>query len=238
MHDEALRLYNEPENHLIMESAAIVSAETVNSTRVQDTIKLASCMGASLVGIATCTAMLRETRILTELLRKAGFEVQVVGCKLESNMKADLNIDAPSLAEDCVICNPIMQALLLNDAKTDLNILMGICVGHDALFCKYSNAPAVTLVAKDFMTVHNPCSVLYAADSVYKRKLEKQLGKSRPAKGNEALKTPPARHERLMLDVKDNSPKGQKRQDGKPDGRHQERGQEIHDRNLLDLQDG
>ena len=50
MHDEALRLYNEPENHLIMESAAIVSAETVNSTRVQDTIKFASCMGASLVG--------------------------------------------------------------------------------------------------------------------------------------------------------------------------------------------
>lgn len=45
MHDEALRLYNEPENHLIMESAAIVSAETVNSTRVQDTIKFASCMG-------------------------------------------------------------------------------------------------------------------------------------------------------------------------------------------------
>lgn len=95
MHDEALRLYNEPENHLIMESAAIVSAETVNSTRVQDTIKFASCMGASLVGIATCTAMLRETRILTELLRKAGFEVQVVGCKLESNMKADLNIARP-----------------------------------------------------------------------------------------------------------------------------------------------
>lgn len=183
MHDEALRLYNEPENHLIMESAAIVSAETVNSTRVQDTIKFASCMGASLVGIATCTAMLRETRILTELLRKAGFEVQVVGCKLESNMKADLNIGAPSLAENSVICNPIMQALLLNDAKTDLNILMGICVGHDALFCKYSNAPAVTLVAKDFMTVHNPCSVLYAADSVYKRKLEKTIGEIASGKG-------------------------------------------------------
>ena len=183
MHDEALRLYNEPENHLIMESAAIVSAETVNSTRVQDTIKFASCMGASLVGIATCTAMLRETRILADLLRKAGFEVQAVGCKLESNMKADLNIGAPSLAEDCVICNPIMQALLLNDAKTDLNILMGICVGHDALFCKYSNAPAVTLVAKDFVTVHNPCSVLYSADSVYRGKLEKTIGKIASAKG-------------------------------------------------------
>ena len=172
MHDEVLRLYNEPENHLIMESAAIVSAETINSTRVQDTIKFASCMGASLVGIATCTAMLRETGILAGLLRKAGFEVRAVGCKLESNKKADLSIDAPSMSEDSIICNPIMQAMLLNDAKTDLNILMGICIGHDALFCKYSNAPAVTLVAKDFLTVHNPCSVLYSADSVYKRKLE------------------------------------------------------------------
>ena len=76
-----------------------------------------------------------------------------------------------------------MQALLLNDAKTDLNILMGICVGHDALFCKYSNAPAVTLVAKDFMTVHTPCSVLYAADSVYKRKLEKTIGEIASGKG-------------------------------------------------------
>ena len=28
------------------------------------------------------------------------------------------------------------RLLLLNEAKTDLNILMGICVGHDALFCR------------------------------------------------------------------------------------------------------
>ncbi len=184
LHEEALRLYNEPENHRIMESAAVVSAQTANSSRVQDVIKFASCMGASLIGIATCTAMLRETRILAELLKKAGFDVQVFGCKLESNTKADLGLDTCPISEDSVICNPIMQALLLNEAKTDLNILMGICVGHDALFCKYSDAPAVTLVTKDFLTAHNPCSVLYTAESIYKRKLESTIEEVAQAKGN------------------------------------------------------
>ena len=32
------------------------------------------------------------------------------------------------------ICNPILQAEILNKEKTDLNIVMGLCVGHDSLF--------------------------------------------------------------------------------------------------------
>ena len=64
-----------------------------------------------------------------------------------------------------------MQALLLNEAKTDLNILMGICVGHDALFCKYSDAPVTTFATKDFLAGNNPCAVLYTAHSCYKKKL-------------------------------------------------------------------
>ena len=172
MHNDAMRLYNLPENHQIMECAAKVSANTVNSTRVQDTLKFASYMGAKRVGIATCTAMLKETRILAGLLRKAGFEVKAVGCKLESNKKEDLGIEKLPNDSDCPICNPIMQALILNQAQCDINILMGICIGHDALFCKYSQAPAVTLVAKDFMAANNPCAVLYTANGVYKEKVE------------------------------------------------------------------
>lgn len=64
-----------------------------------------------------------------------------------------------------------MQALLLNEAKTDLNILMGICVGHDALFCKYSDAPVTTFATKDFLAGNNPCAVLYTAQSCYRKKL-------------------------------------------------------------------
>ncbi len=165
-------LYDEPENRRIMEAAARVSAGTANSTRVQDTIKFASYMGASRIGIAACTAMLKETAVLARLLRRAGFSVVALGCKLQENRAPDLGIDPACGVGDCVICNPIMQALLLNEAKCDLNILMGICVGHDALFAKYSDAPAVTLVAKDFLAANNPCAVLYTADSVYKSKLD------------------------------------------------------------------
>ena len=68
-------------------------------------------------------------------------------------------------------CNPIAQAQLLNQAGTDMNILVGLCVGHDMLFTKYSDAPVTTLVAKDRVTGHNPVAVLYGQNHYYKRLL-------------------------------------------------------------------
>lgn len=133
-------------------------------------------IGATHIGIASCTIMLRETRILAKLLEQAGFCVETVGCKLESNRRADLDLEPPARGgEGGVVCNPIMQALLLNEAKTDLNILMGICVGHDALFCKYSDAPVTTFATKDFLAGNNPCAVLYTAHSCYEKKLARTV---------------------------------------------------------------
>lgn len=173
LHDEVNKLYRLPENHAIMEAAAKVSEGTANSTRVQDTITFATLLGARLIGIASCTIMLEETRILASLLEQAGFAVETVGCKLESNHRKDLDLEPLSTGEEGgTICNPIMQALLLNEAKTDLNILMGICVGHDALFCKYSTAPVTTFTTKDFLAANNPCAVLYTSRSCYKKRLQ------------------------------------------------------------------
>ena len=60
------------------------------------------------------------------------------------------------------MCNPILQARVLNREKTDLNIAIGLCVGHDALFSKYSDAPVTTLIAKDRVLGHNPVAALYS----------------------------------------------------------------------------
>lgn len=176
LHTKAQRLYELPENHAIMAAAAKVSEGTANSTRVQDTIKFASLLGAARIGIASCTIMLEETRTLAALLEQAGFHVEAVGCKLENNRRADLGLDPlADGGEGGVVCNPIMQALLLNEAGTDLNVLMGICVGHDALFCKYSDAPVTTFATKDFLAANNPCAVLYTAGSCYEKKLAKTV---------------------------------------------------------------
>lgn len=65
------------------------------------------------------------------------------------------------------MCNPILQAKILNREKTDLNIVVGLCVGHDSLFYKYSEAPVTTAVVKDRVLGHNPVAALYTADSYY-----------------------------------------------------------------------
>jgi len=66
-------------------------------------------------------------------------------------------------------CNPVAQAKLLNRAQTEMNIIVGLCVGHDMLFSKYSEAPVTTLVVKDRVTGHNPVSVLYGQNFYHKR---------------------------------------------------------------------
>jgi len=59
------------------------------------------------------------------------------------------------------ICNPIMQAEVLNREKTELNIMMGLCLGHDILFLRYAKAETTPLVVKDRALGHNPVAALY-----------------------------------------------------------------------------
>ncbi|NQT15049.1 MAG: DUF1847 domain-containing protein [Planctomycetes bacterium] len=37
-----------------------------------------------------------------------------------------------------------------------MNVLCGLCVGHDAVFSLTSKAPVTTLIAKDRVLAHNP----------------------------------------------------------------------------------
>ena len=68
------------------------------------------------------------------------------------------------------MCNPIAQAELFNQQKTDFNIDLGLCVGHDTLFFKYSEAPVTVFAVKDRVLAHNPLGAIYLADSYYEDK--------------------------------------------------------------------
>jgi len=67
------------------------------------------------------------------------------------------------------MCNPIYQARLLNNEKTEFNILLGLCVGHDSLFFKYAEAPNTVLAVKDRVTGHNPLAAIYLSQSYYQK---------------------------------------------------------------------
>ncbi|MEM2604195.1 MAG: DUF1847 domain-containing protein, partial [Candidatus Korarchaeum sp.] len=62
------------------------------------------------------------------------------------------------------ICNPLVQAELLNSIGTQLNVVIGLCVGHDTLFMMSSKAPVTYLIAKDRVTGHNPAAAIYSLD--------------------------------------------------------------------------
>jgi uncharacterized metal-binding protein len=39
---------------------------------------------------------------------------------------------------------------------------VGLCIGHDTIFMKYSKAPIICLIAKDRAICHNSAAPLYA----------------------------------------------------------------------------
>ena len=76
------------------------------------------------------------------------------------------------------LCNPVSQAELLNGSGCEFNVVLGLCVGHDSLFYRYSDGLATALVTKDRVLAHNPIGALQLADSYY----DKVWGPDRPAK--------------------------------------------------------
>ena len=125
------------------------------------------------IGIAACVGLFEESRIFAKILTKHNFEVYSVACKVGSMKKTEITglDESKTKVTGNVMCNPILQAKILNDEKTDLNVIIGLCVGHDSLFYKYSDALCTTLVTKDKVLAHNPAGALYQSNTYYKKLL-------------------------------------------------------------------
>ena len=144
-------------------------------TRVEEIVAFANRIGARRIGIATCIGLIEETRAFIKVLKAKDLEPYAVLCKVGSVDKTEIGIPEELKVQKGsyeAICNPIFQARLLNEQKTDLNVIVGLCVGHDSLFMKYSDAPVTTLITKDRVLGHNPAAALYTCTFYYKRLLD------------------------------------------------------------------
>ncbi len=143
--------------------------------RVQEICEFAKKMGFKKLGIAFCVGLAQEASLLNEILAAQGFEVVSVMCKVGCVPKEKIGVkdkEKIQIGEFEAMCNSIAQAKILNEEKTELNILLGLCVGHDSLFFKYAEAYTTVLVAKDRVLGHNPIAALYTAGSYYSRLME------------------------------------------------------------------
>ena len=90
-------------------------------------------------------------------------------CKVNSVDKTEIGIpDELKVKKGSyeAICNPILQAQLLDEQKTDLDVIVGLCVGPRSLSIKHSDAPVTTLITKDRVLGHNPAAALYTSNSI------------------------------------------------------------------------
>lgn len=146
-------------------------------TRVEEIIAFAKRIGANKIGIATCIGLMNEAKIFAKILKAKGLESYSVICKVGGIDKTEVGVpEELKVQKGCheSLCNPVLQAKLLAKQKTDLNVIVGLCVGHDSLFIKYSKAPVTTLITKDRVLGHNPAAALYTSGFYYKRLLEEE----------------------------------------------------------------
>ena len=172
---EIKEAYEEGDNKRLAHVAAAVEAGGYcKLTRLEEIMDFAHRMGYRKLGIAHCIGLKKEARTFCDVLKHNGFKAETVACKSGSIPKEFINISDfekidPGTHEP--MCNPIGQAYLLDREGTDLNVILGLCVGHDTLFMKYSKAPVTVLAVKDRVLGHNPMAALYLADSYYHDKL-------------------------------------------------------------------
>ncbi len=186
----ARALYDDPQTRRISQESARVEAEGYCKwTRVEEIVQFAKKMGYRRIGIANCISFVDHAYVLSGILESHGFEVVSAACKNGSIPKEELGLaDSEKIrpGQFEALCNPVAQAGLLNEHGCEFNVVMGLCIGHDSLFFRYSKGLCTVLVAKDRVLGHNPLPALLLADTYYSR----LWGPLRPAK---PPKLPPKR---------------------------------------------
>ena len=135
--------------------------EKFSWTRVDEVMEYAKLRGMTRLGIASCYALLPESKLLSDILEGNGFDVVSVSC-----LCGEVNPKEMGMPGN-IFCNPIMQAEVLNREKTELNLMVGLCVGHDILFLRHCKGETTPLVVKDRALGHNPVAALYLSQNPF-----------------------------------------------------------------------
>jgi uncharacterized metal-binding protein len=167
--------YREGEDAHLARNAGLVEAHGYcRLTRVEEIMDFTRRCGFSKLGLAFCIGLQTEAAVVSRVFRANSFSVDSVACKNGGLPKEEVGLgdrDKIAPGEFESMCNPLGQARALEAAGTELNVLLGLCVGHDSLFMKHSLAPVTVLAVKDRVLGHNPLAAIYLADGYYCDKL-------------------------------------------------------------------
>lgn len=162
--EEAHRIVEQPETRKMFRGVATTWKDTrLSKNRIEEIMVYARNMGFKRLGVVFCIGLSEQGEVVSAVFEKNGFEVVSACC-----MTGGFSSDDVGLSEDDKIykegrqpqCNPVGQALLMNKSQTDLNVMVGLCVGDDVIFIKHSDAPVTILAVKDRIHAHNPLAAI------------------------------------------------------------------------------
>lgn len=167
--EEVAKKYTNEEKDIMVAAAKTESRNYLKMTRLEESLYFAQQMGAKKVGIAFCIGLANEAKFIAQYFMNAGLQVESICCKNCSVDKDVLGLEKIKPGQREAMCNPKIQAQVLNEAGTDFNFIVGLCVGHDMVFTKNSEAPVSSLITKDRVLANNPVGVVYSR--YWRRKL-------------------------------------------------------------------
>lgn len=178
--EECRALYAEPQTRRLAREAAVVERESFtllpngarvpNRPRILEIAAFAKAMGYRRLGLIFCMGLRQEAAGTVEIFEAQGLEMVSVLCKVGGVSKSELGLSGPQVLrpqQPESMCNPILQARIMNGAQVDLNVLLGLCVGHDTLALRHLDAPATVLAVKDRMLGHNPLAAVHCGNSYF-----------------------------------------------------------------------
>ncbi len=124
--------------------------------RVHEIKNFALKAGFKRISIAHCVSFPKEAEAVRQFL-KYDFEVYSVDCKCRRIAKQEML----GYEGNGIMCNPAGQAEFLNENNTELNISIGLCVGHGMVFNQKSASLVSTLIVKDRVSKHNPLESIH-----------------------------------------------------------------------------
>ena len=171
---ESAALYSE-EDLKFMRAAGGVEADFYGDmNRMQEIVLFAKRMGYKKIGLAFCVGLSSEAKKFSEFLSRY-FEISTVCCKTCGIEKSELCLPTSDKV-GAISCNPAEQARTLEDDGTELNLMLGLCVGHDAMFIKHSHTYVIPVAVKDRVLGHNPLAAVYCK-AVFGKMMKTELDK-------------------------------------------------------------
>jgi uncharacterized metal-binding protein len=140
-------LYDEEDKRVMK-----VAEDTLNPKvdRIDEIIEFAREAGITRIGLANCITFEKEAKYLEVLLREEGFIVTRANCKLGRMPNEEI---LPGYSG--ISCNPAGQAKTMEESGTEMNLVMGLCLGHDMVFNAHSRVLTTTLIVKDRKLKHH-----------------------------------------------------------------------------------